>query len=96
MNHDIIKKFGKNAGFNELMNEPSFIKMLTKYTDMVTNKLDSVDEDYVKIEIKAVCGGELKKKYAVVHLSVIKTMPDILLNHYYGEIAVRFREENIQ
>jgi hypothetical protein len=95
MNHDIIKKFGKKAGFDELMNDPIFKKMLTTYTDMVTKQLDSVDENYVKIEIKAVCGGALIKEDAIVHLSVIKTMPDILLSHYYGNIALKFREENL-
>lgn len=94
VNYDIIKKFGKKAGFDKLMDEPKFLRMLTNYTEMVLKKDEHVEDSFVKIEMKCMVDHALVTYDELVSKHTIKTMPEELLCYYYGRIALRFREEN--
>ena len=97
MNRDVLHSLARKAGFGELMSQPKFVDILSRYTNLLQQRMQKEDTSIPKykvcIEFKAMTSAGVIKVRKDIDSKTFQTMPVHMLTEHYGVVAVEFREQ---
>ena len=97
MNRDVLHSLANKAGFGDLMTQPKFVDMLSRYTNLLERRIQKHDLSAPKfsvlIQMKSLTPKGLVVIQKNIDIKVFETMPAELLAYHFGSIGVEFKEQ---
>jgi hypothetical protein len=97
MNRDVLHSLARKAGFSELMSQPQFVDILSRYTNLLQQRMQKEDTSIPKykvcIEFKGMTSAGVIKVRKDIDSKTFQTMPVHMLTEHFGLAAVEFRAQ---